>query len=303
MNLPSSVREQVGLAGFTTFRIGGPARWLAEPGNRDELAEALAFAGRLGVGPLILGGGSNLLVADAGVETLVIRLGPDSEFARVRRDMADPAGWRVGAAAGLPGLVGETGRAGADGLAVLAGIPGTVGGAARMNAGGADGAIGQHIVSARVMDMDGNETSLPAAELGFVYRDSRLAGRIALDFTLRLPPNGEPAEIARRIGEYRARKARSQPLDLPSAGCVFKNPSGDSAGRLLDAAGCKGWRRGGAEVSQRHANFIVNRGGASAAEVVELIRTMRDAVEQRFGVVLEPEVRIWSQTGEHHGIA
>ncbi len=296
----SLIRENVPLAGLTTFKIGGPARWFAAPADREEVRTALAFACERDIPVLVMGGGSNLLVADAGVEALVIRLDAEGEFGGIQPDW--PGGgegraglaWRVGAAASLPERVGRLAREGVCGTEAFAGIPGRVGGAAAMNAGAAAGGFGQFVSAAEVADLGGNVARLDREALNFTYRGSALPGRLALSFELRFTETGDGRELVNRAKSYLDRKRSTQPLAFPSAGCVFKNPSGtSSAGALLDWSGCKGMREGGAEVSSQHANFIINRGGASCREVVLLLSRLREVVRERHGIVLEPEIRLW----------
>lgn len=295
------LRRDVQLAPLTTFRIGGAAAWLAEPATPAELAEAFAFAKREGLAVRLLGGGSNLLVADKGVAGLVVRLSPQSEFATLERLAADGSAWRVGAAVPLARLLRVAAENGRCGLEKLAGIPGTVGGAAAMNAGGDGIGIGDVVVRAAVMDPDGAERILDRSSLAFGYRHSNLDGLTVVWLEVALPDRDDPAAILARISERRARKAATQPIALASAGCVFKNPDARSAGMLIDQAGCKGLRTGGAEVSDLHANFVVNRGGASARDVLALAERMRAAVYGRFGANLELELKTWGFDDEELG--
>lgn len=293
MALPSFIAENVPLALMTTFRIGGPARLFASPSNRGEIGEALALAGDRRLPVLVLGGGSNLLVADAGVEAMVLRLSDAGEFAVMEREGEDVLRWRVGAAAPLAALVAACAREGADGLGFLAGIPGRVGGAAAMNAGGGGRGLGEFIREAEVYDVAGGGRSILNSELRFSYRISNIRDRLAVRFSLVLPNVRAPGELLEEAREHRRRKQASQPVTEASAGCVFRNPPGDSAGALLDRSGCKGMREGGAEVSAVHANFIVNRGGAGSGDVARLALRMRDVVFRKTGVALEPEVAVW----------
>lgn len=299
MKPPACVRENVPLSSLTTFRLGGPARWLAEPATREEVREVFAFARGRGLPVGLLGGGSNLLAADAGVEAVALRLSSAGEFGAMIRQPDDSALWRVGAAVGLGALVGATVRVGVAGLETWAGIPGTVGGAAFMNAGGSGEGIGRVIRAAEIIEPDGRERRLEAEELAFGYRRSALSGcwagcaAIAVEFSL--PDRGEPETLLNGMRACRERKAASQPLEWPSAGCVFRNPAGQSAGALLDRAGCKGLREGGAEVSDRHANFIINRGGATARDVAVLAGRMRRMAAEAFGIFLTPEITLWGE--------
>ncbi len=300
MDIPECIRENVPLAGLTTFKIGGPARWFAAPANRAQVSAALAFARERGIPVLVMGGGSNLLVADAGVEALVIRLDAAGEFGSIQPERPGegeaPAGlaWRVGAAASLPELVSRLAREGVCGPEAFAGIPGRVGGAAAMNAGAAAGGFGQFVMAAEVADREGNIACLDREALNFSYRGSGLPGRLALSFELRFSELGDGKELTHRAKNFLDRKRSTQPLAFPSAGCVFKNPSGTaSAGALLDWSGCKGLREGGAEVSTLHANFIINTGGATCRDVVGLLSRLREVVREKHGIILEPEIRLW----------
>ncbi len=302
----SFLHGNVPLAGMTTFKIGGPARWFAAPSNRDQVREAFVFARERKLPVLIMGGGSNLLIADEGVEALVIRLDASGEFGAIQpgdpvsaRD-AKPGppsagrSWRVGAAAGLPELVTRLVKEGASGLEAFAGIPGRVGGAAAMNAGATAGGFGQFVSEAEVCAWDGAVSRVGRDELNFTYRGSDLPGRLALNFQLHFPEIGDGAELLHRARSFLDRKRSTQPLAFPSAGCVFKNPAGTaSAGALLDWSGCKGLREGGAEVSSLHANFIINAGSASCREVVRLLTRLREVVRDKHGIMLEPEIRLW----------
>jgi UDP-N-acetylmuramate dehydrogenase len=292
VTLPFFVRENVPLAGLTTFRIGGPARWLAEPSNRNELGIALALAREFGVEARVMGGGSNLLVADSGFAGMAIRpIGGD--FGILEPDPDSPLIWRVGAGVGLARLLDVLADHGVSGAEFLAGIPGLVGGAAAMNAGGAESGFGQFITQADFLAFDGGERCLSGADLIFAYRRGPFSGGVVAGFRLAFRKMDGTEAVRARAREFRERKRRTQPMDLPSAGCVFRNPPGKSAGALLDAAGCKGWREGGAEVSGKHANFIVNLGGATACEAALLAGRMRLAVMKSAGIRLEPEITLW----------
>lgn len=303
MKLPGFIRENVSLRKLTTFGIGGPARWLAEPGDFFELRQALAYAGETGAKVKILGGGSNLLAADSGVDAMVIRMSRHGEFGQLSQAADNPLAWRCGSAVLLASLIGETSGRGVAGLETLAGIPGSVGGAARMNCGSGDGCIGDVIAKAAVCDFSGNRLELGASELAFSYRQSGLGKFIAVAFELRFPKLESPESIARRLTKCRTRKKASQPLNLASAGCFFKNPADrPAAGALIDSAGCKGMSVGDAEVSTLHGNFIVNRGSATCADVVALAGRVRKAVSECHGVRLAPEVAMWGNESEFAGL-
>jgi UDP-N-acetylmuramate dehydrogenase len=286
------------LARHTTLRVGGPADLLAVAGDVPTLV-ALVRSARTAAIPLtILGRGSNVVVADAGVRGLVV-------LARAGGCLIE--GDRLTAEAGLPlaraaTLAAEAGLAGLEfGLA----IPGTVGGAVWANAGAHGSDVANVLESVTLLRTDGTEAAEPAASLSLGYRDSRLkppagaaatGGDLVLTATFRLTA-AAPAAVKARLDEIRRWRQEHQPLNKPSAGSFFRNPPGDSAGRLIDACGLKGTRLGGAAISERHANFIVNEGGATASEIRRLAETARRAVAGRFGVGLEYEVQFigdWS---------
>lgn len=275
------------LSGWTTLGVGGPADEMAFPRTVDEAASVLRSCGDRGLPWRALGRGSNLLVDDAGVRGVVIST-RDLRNLRIGRD------GRVTAGAGLPTsvLLAETLAAGLGGLECLVGYPASAGGAARMNAGGRWGETGAVVEEVVAVDAAGEVRTLSAAECAFGYRRSALGAYLVVEVVLRLP-EVDAAAYRARIDAIRREKAAAQPLGEPSAGCVFKNPPGGSAGRLVDAAGLKGHAIGGAMVSTVHGNFIVNRGGASSADVLRLIDRVRDEVLARFGVELEQEVEVW----------
>lgn len=225
---------------------------------------------------------------DEGVSGVVVRLSAD-EFSRI-----EIAGTRVQAAAGalLSTLISQTVKAGLAGLDTLVGIPGTVGGALHGNAGGRSGDIGQHVHSVTVLTAAGELHTRAEDELSFAYRQSSLNELTILSAEFELHPD-DPAEITRRMRKLWIMKKATQPLTFQSAGCIFKNPRGMSAGLLIDQAGLKGTRVGGAEISDRHANFIVADEGASSQDVLRLIDLARSKVAEQFGVDLELEIKIW----------
>ena len=276
------------LSEWTTLGVGGPADEMAFPRDAEEAACVLRACGDRGLPWRALGRGSNLLVDDAGVRGVVIST-RDLRSIRIGRD------GRVHAGAGLPTsvLLKQTVAAGLGGLECLVGYPASAGGAARMNAGGRWGETGAEVEEVVVVDAAGEIRTLSAAECAFAYRRSSLGAVLVVEVVFRLPEVDVPAYRA-RIDAIRREKSAAQPLGEPSAGCVFKNPPGGSAGRLVDAAGLKGHVLGGAMVSTVHGNFIVNRGGATAADVRRLIDHARDEVLRRFGVELEQEVEVWT---------
>ncbi|HEX3731300.1 MAG TPA: UDP-N-acetylmuramate dehydrogenase [Opitutaceae bacterium] len=286
------VRREEPLGPRTTLRVGGAARVYAEPAGPPELQAVLQGAARAQAPVFMLGRGSNLIVPDEGVDGVVITLaGPAwSKFE------ARPEGriW-VGAGLRLKNLCGLAARAGFAGCEFLEGIPGTVGGSLRMNAGAMGGCMFDLVDEVEVMSLDGEIRTLRRAEMHVDYRHcAELHHAIALGALLRPPAQAESAAIGRQLDVYRRKRQESQPRE-PSAGCIFKNPPGGSAGRLIDESGLKGERVGDAEVSPVHANFIVNRGHATGAEVLELVRRVRARVRQAKGVDLEPEVLLYGR--------
>ena len=284
------VRRAEPLAPYTNFRIGGPADLLARPRDAAQLADVVRAAADAELPLRVLGAGNNVLVSDAGVRGMIVQL-TSKAFRRVNID-----GNRVRAAAGanLPRLVHRCCRVGLGGLVGLAGVPATLGGALRMNAGTGHGEIGRFVTWLDVLEPDGSRRRLSRAEAAFRYRQSGLDRRIVLECELELP-TGDADELLRTMRAIKRAKAAHQPLAARSAGCIFKNPPGDAAGRLIDAAGFKGRVRGGAQVSERHANFIVNRGGATSRDVVALAEDIRREVFERQGIVLEYEIQIWER--------
>jgi UDP-N-acetylmuramate dehydrogenase len=279
LGLAVRVGEPIARQGF--WRIGGPADFLVEVPDTQTLARVRA----LGAPILVLGKGSNLLVSDAGVRGITVVLGGAFRTSVVENGLVE-------AGAGLPNavLLQRLQKAGLGGLAPLAGVPGTIGGAIRMNAGTRLGEISERVHSVELLLADGRIERVDAAALHFAYRTARLpADAIVTRAWFHVSAEGVEAERT-AIAEHLAYRKATQPLELPSCGSVFKNPPGDSAGRLVEAAGLKGTVAGGAQISELHANFIVNRGDATAADIVSLVQLARDTVRQRFGVTLEPEV-------------
>ena len=289
------VLRQAPLAPFTTFRVGGPADWLLDARSSQEIVAALKLAHRFGVPVTMLGGGSNVLVADTGVRGLVIRT-RGGQIALV-----DAGRVRADAAVTINGLVRWTIMRGCAGLEAWAGTPGTVGGAIFGNAHFSGRLIGECVTAVRLATREGATLEVPREEMSFGYDESRLqkSGEILLsaDFRIGL---GDPVELRRTARESLAFRKRTQPLDTPSAGCIFRNPERGrdavpdgipwSAGALVDRAGLKGASIGGARVSPAHGNFIVNDGDATARDIRALVERCRAAVRERFGVELREEI-------------
>ncbi|MEO8570887.1 MAG: UDP-N-acetylmuramate dehydrogenase [Chloroflexota bacterium] len=279
------------LARFTTMRVGGPADLFATVHNAHEVRALVRFARTRGLPHFVLGRGSDLVIADAGIRGLVIQVRAEGSRTDGPRYTAD-AGVQMARAAT------ETQKAGLTGLEFGLAIPGTVGGAVWANAGAHDADVAGVLESARVLAADGTEAIIPAAELGFSYRDSRFksagtdAGAprdVVVEATFLLAV-ADPDTIRARLDEIRHWRQAHQPLGLPSAGSVFRNPPGDSAGRLIEAAGLKGTRIGGAVVSEKHANFIVNDQKGTATDVRRLAEHVRATVVAHHGVTLEFEI-------------
>jgi len=329
MEWPCASLRNANLKDRTTLRVGGPVEWLLEPAHPDELREAIVRARDAGFVPRLLGGGANVVIDDVGLPGVVIatdRLnrvfrpssGPDASDEKdgpgalldelmPSSQMAPPdPSWdpRLIAWAGapLPKLCRAARDLGYSGLEKMAGVPGHLGGGIAMNAGGKDpdGKLWQMsdvVEMVRVVGADGQYRDIPRDEWAPEYRDGRLGDAIVTGAVLRFEPRPKP-QVIEDTREYLRRKNAVQPVSEWSAGCVFKNPDpevseGRTAGLLVDQAGGKGRRRGGAEISERHGNFLVNRGDSSAADVFGLIEEIQKLVADRFGVALEPEVKIW----------
>jgi UDP-N-acetylmuramate dehydrogenase len=271
------------------FRLGGPAAYFACPRKLEELVGLLKRCRDEGIAFKILGGGSNVLVRDEGVNALVVLLeSPFFSDIKVRDNIVE-----VGAAVPLTALISQSARAGMAGLEILTGIPGTVGGALRGNAGGRQGAIGQYVRRATVLDPADQVQVRERDDLSFANRDSNLDEPVILSAEFELEPE-DPESVVRRMRRIWIIKKENQPYAHQLSGCIFKNPSPDvSAGALIDQAGLKGTQLGGAEVSDRHANFIVAHPGAKAADILQLIDRIRQRVWQQFGYELELQIQIW----------
>lgn len=289
---PGPVAWDEPLARWTTLRVGGPALALVEPTSLAEVRQLLAGCRATGLPWLVIGGGSNLLVGDRGFPGLVLALG--RRFGAIREVGVDPAGRilvEVEAGCRLARLVGWGQRRGVTGLEFAVGIPGSVGGAVMMNAG-AWGCEIKDVLAGLKGLLAGELVEWSRAELNFTYRNWQgPAGVVVLTATFALAA-GDPAVI-RQVGQgYLAARRGKQPRRVASAGSFFQNPPGDYAGRLIEACGLKGLSVGGARVSEVHANFLVNTGGATAADFLGLMRLVRERVRERFGVDLAPEVKI-----------
>ena len=284
--LVSSLKINEPLKDHTTYHTGGPAQYFAEVRQSSELEHLCNFATMEHVPLCILGGGSNVLFSDQGCEGIVVRLlGEFTEF------NFDGEKLSAGAGARLPVLVKESAERGLSGIECLAGVPGTLGGALISNAGTRDEWIGSVISSIDVLSGNGCRLKIGAAEAGFGYRESALKNLIILGATLNLK-KGQKNDILNHVKELMFRRSQAQPAGAWNAGSVFKNPQDDSAGRLIESAGLKGLTFGGAQVSEKHANFIVNTGNATSSDIRSLISIVHHKVKEQFGVNLELEIQI-----------
>lgn len=282
------VHEGRPLAPFTSFRLGGPSAVLVEPADEEDLEAAGRVLASLGLVPLVLGRGTNVLVSDAGYGGVVLRLGRGFEWVRGRETAVE-----AGGSAPLPRVANWAARRGLAGLEFAVAIPATVGGGVRMNAGAHGCSVSDVLAWASVYRApEARRVRLAAADLGMSYRVTALRpGDVVCSagFALR---EGDRAEIAAAMESYRDHRARTQPADAPNAGSMFRNPPGDAAGRLIEACGLKGHRVGAVEVSPRHANFFLAHPGATAQQVYDLMAAVQGAVLGATGVLLVPEVRL-----------
>jgi UDP-N-acetylmuramate dehydrogenase len=289
-DLPAGVRRDFPLARLTTIRTGGPAELFARPGSVDALESLLAWAGGEGLEVGVVGSGSNLLIADAGVRGLVLKL--DDELTQIELD-----GTRIecGGGARLPAVSAQAARAGLSGIEFGVNIPGTVGGAVRMNANAYGGELARALEWVDVVSAAGRERREPE-QLGFAYRRSALgAGEVVARAAFTLAPAASD-RVKATLADMRRRRKEAQPSGIKTFGSTFKNPAdpvaeGRSAGQLLEAAGCRGLRIGGAGFSAKHANFVENHGDATTADVIAVMAEGRRRVKERFGIALEPEVQ------------
>ncbi len=288
--LPDGVQRDYPLARLTTIRTGGHAELFARPGTIEELERIIAWAGADGIEVGVVGSGSNLLIADEGVRGLVLKL--ERELSEIELD-----GTRIncGGGARLPAVSAQAARAGLSGIEFGVNIPGTVGGAVRMNANAYGGELARALDWVDVVAATGTERCTPD-QLGFAYRRSSLAsGDVVARASFSLS-RAASDDVKRTLADMRRRRKEAQPSGIKTFGSTFKNPSdpragGRSAGQLLEAAGCRGLRVGGAGFSAKHANFVENLGGASTADVVALMAEGRRRVKEKFGIELEPEVQ------------
>jgi UDP-N-acetylmuramate dehydrogenase len=285
------VRLDEPMSRHTSFRIGGPADVWVEVESAAELAELFQLAHAAAVPAFALGSGTNVLVSDRGVRGIVLHLGRGLRFVEWTIDR-EQAGVRAGASVPFKKLVYDAVERGFAGLEFGEGIPGSLGGGLTMNAGAFGGEISRVVEGLEGVHADGRLEELPRERLAFEYRRLDLPpGWVITAVRLRLQ-RGNREEMEKRVTTAREKRKRNQPLGFPNAGSIFKNPPGAFAGRLLEEAGVKGLERGGAQVSELHANFIVNRGGATAADVRVLMEEMQQRVLSRSGIRLQPEVKL-----------
>lgn len=284
------IKSQVPLATLTSFRVGGPAEWYVAPQNLEALQASFEWAAREGLAVTLLGAGSNLLVSDRGIPGLVIGT------RHLRHTQFNPETGRVTVAAGepLPRLAWQAAERGWQGLEWAVGIPGSVGGAIVMNAGAHKSCIADQLVNAQVLSPSGTIKTLTPEQLGYSYRTSLLQGtqHLVTQATFQLQPGADPQEVMATTAQHLEQRRRTQPYHLPSCGSVFRNPLPYTAGWLIEQTGLKGYQIGAAQVAQRHANFILNCGGATASDICGLIKYVQQQVEQRWSLKLEPEVKM-----------
>jgi len=288
-SLNKKIKTGVKLSAYTTFKIGGAARFFFEPDSLKELRDAVVFAKAKGIPVFILGAGSNILVSDSGLNALVIRLtGKDFKGLVVRGVYL-----QAGCGLKLSQLLIAAKKRSLSGLEFLAGIPGTLGGALMGNAGAWGKSIGDLVEEISVLDYNSKVKLLKKSRLEFGYRKSNLRKYIIIGARLKLAP-GKQCQIASLMSRFFKQRSLRQENNLPNAGCIFKNPASfRPAGRLIEACGLKGRTAGGAIISPRHANFILNRGKAKSKDVLSLMRLSAKEVERKFKVGLEPEIKIW----------
>jgi UDP-N-acetylmuramate dehydrogenase len=281
------VAEDEPLGPHTTWKIGGPARWFCRARTEAALVSILAWADSAGEPVALLGMGSNILVADAGFPGIVVRL--EGEFLRVS---VEGNRLTAGGGAALGAVCAAAARAGLSGIEAISGIPSSIGAAVRINAGAYGGEIFDVLETARLVSFSGLARSVRAQDIPRGYRWTQLVETKEIVVTVGLKLERAPVEEIEAKTRAVGQKRRGALPSEPNAGSVFKNPPGDYAGRLIEACGLKGERRGGAAISARHANVIVNDGGATAGDVLALMRLARDRVRERFGITLAPEVEL-----------
>lgn len=285
----NSVKVNEPMSEHTTFKIGGPVEWFVKPQSIEQVQSIMHFCDKYGIPVHVMGLGSDVLVCDEGMLGVVVQTASHLKQIYIE-------GTVVHALAGASNedVAAAAQRAGLTGYEFASGIPGTVGGAAIMNAGAYDGEFSQVAISVLCLAPYGSIVEIPASQADWSYRHSMMAdeGYVVLGVRLQLAP-GDPDEIQARMDELAQRRAAKQPLEMASAGSTFKRPAGHYAGALIQEAGMQGHTYGGAQVSTKHAGFVVNTGGATANDVCHVISDVMDAVKEHSGVELEPEVKFW----------
>jgi UDP-N-acetylmuramate dehydrogenase len=295
----NGIQFDCSMAQYTTFHVGGPAESLYEARDADDLRRVVVFLNKEEIPYLVVGRGSNLLVKDEGLEGVVILLrGPLADMAKEKTDLSVPNteeyNMTIHAGAGLPiaDLLVHCRDAGYGGLEFLAGIPGTVGGAVAMNAGAFGREIGDRVKEIRVITAGGQIVVRNRSQLKFSYRALHMEKKsVIIGVCLIIDPE-EANTVSKTIAGYLKKRKESQPMGYPSAGSVFKNPPNDYAGRIIEHAGLKGKKIGGAMISEKHANYIVNTGDATAKDILELLSLVQEKVKKENGIKLEPEIKI-----------
>ncbi|MDH3290818.1 MAG: UDP-N-acetylmuramate dehydrogenase [Gemmatimonadota bacterium] len=286
------------LAAYTTYRIGGPASAIVFPSCENDVVESVRFAARNGYRWFALGLGSNILVSDAGFDGLVIRFGKGLDPLETEVN-GDQARWRAGAGLPTPLLARRSAKAGLAGVHRLVGVPGTVGGGVFMNAGAHGQDFGSVVTEVELIGGDGRQRVVTGSEVPWRYRGSGLEGSLVLSATLQLDP-ADPIELEKEVQQHFGWRKAGTPFNEPCCGSVFRNPPAESlpadgprtAGQLIDSLGLKGFRVGGAEVSRKHANYVVNVGAATASDVLSVISAVRERVHQEYGLELVLEVQV-----------
>ncbi|MEZ3435662.1 MAG: UDP-N-acetylmuramate dehydrogenase [Lachnospiraceae bacterium] len=280
------LRDEV-MKKHTTFRVGGPADFFVMPGSREELRDITVLCKSEGMPYYIMGNGSNLLVSDRGYRGVIIQIYREMSMITVDENQIT-----AGAGALLSKIAGSALEAGLTGFEFAAGIPGTLGGACMMNAGAYGGEMKDVLKEVTVLTPEGEFTVIPAGELDMGYRTSVIEkkGYVVLEAVIALE-KGEHESIRKRMEELREKRVSKQPLEYPSAGSTFKRPEGYFAGKLIEDAGLRGYRTGGAQVSEKHCGFVINTGNAEAKDIMELMKQVSERVMEKSGVLLEPEVR------------
>ncbi|MFH0762511.1 MAG: UDP-N-acetylmuramate dehydrogenase [Candidatus Omnitrophota bacterium] len=286
--LKGRVRVNEPLSRHTTLRVGGPADFFIEPKDAQDLKLLISLAKRYKIPILVIGAGSNILAGDRRLRRIIVKL--SSPFFK----KITFKGRLVRAASGssIASLVAQTAKRNLSGGEFLSGIPGTLGGALNMNAGAWGSQISKVVLKVEVMDSNAKIKSLAGQSIGFAYRRSSLGKFIILGATLKFTKR-DKGEIRRDIQRYRRQRDIRQDRSFPNAGCIFRNPSGEYAGRLIDLCGLKGRASGGACVSSKHANFILNRNNAQAADILKLMNLIKKEVKNNFKINLHPEIKIW----------